>query len=153
MPSVLNLLILLMLLLLHGFFSGTETAIFSLSKIEKRRLAEKHPHLAKIVKAHWEKPRRTLVTILIGNLLVNTLATAMVALFALEHWGPEGMGIALTVFTFFLVFFGDIAPKTFAVRANEAVALAVAVPLRIFSTAIYPVRRVTRWITALTRAC
>ena len=147
MPSLLTILILFLLLLVHGFFAGTETAIFSLSKIEKRRLEERHPRLAKMVKAHWENPRRTLATILIGNLLINTLATAIVTFLALGLWGPEGMGIALAVFTFLLVLIGDIAPKTFAVRENQRFAMAAALPLQIFSVIIYPVRRLTRWIS------
>lgn len=153
MPSVVNIFFLILLLILHAFFSGTETALFSLHKIERRRLAERHPALAPWVMDHLQNPRRTLVTILIGNLLVNTLATAIVALVALQLWGAAAMGIAVAVFTLLLVFFGEILPKTLAVRANEPFALAVAIPLRFFSALVFPVRRLTRlvtdWIVAL----
>ena len=87
MPLPVTFAFLALLLVGSALFSGTETALFSLSKIEKRRLAESSPKLAKWVTFHLEHPRRTLVTILIGNLMVNTLAAAMATLLLLKTLG------------------------------------------------------------------
>ncbi len=147
MHIALSFFILAVLFLLSAFFSASETALFSLSKIEKRRIEETHPHLAHWVKSHLEHPRRTLITILIGNLLVNTLATALVTLMALDHLGARYLSPALIVFTLVLIFFAEITPKTFAVKQNETVALLSAFPLRIFSLVFYPLRMTVRFVT------
>jgi len=135
------------LLMLHALFSATETALFSLTKIEKRRLNENHPRLASWVMNHLEHPSRTLTAIIIGNLIVNILATAMVTLLALEAWGPRGAGIAIVIFTVVLVLFGEIVPKTSAVKHNEFFALVIGFPLRCFSILIAPIIYVTQVIT------
>ncbi|HLD50701.1 MAG TPA: hemolysin family protein [bacterium] len=147
MHIALSLLILAVLFLLSAFFSASETALFSLSKIEKRRVEQSHPYLSRWVKSHLEFPRRTLVTILIGNLVANTLATALVTLIVLEHMGVRYLSLILVGFTMALIFFAEIMPKTFAVKQNETVSLAVALPLRVFSLLFYPLRRTVRLIT------
>lgn len=147
MPVVLNPILLVILFLLSGFFSGSETAIFSLSKIERRRLSERHPRLASRVLYHIEHPRRTLITILIGNLLVNTLAASIATLIAFEAWGAKGVGPAMIIFTLALILFGEITPKVLAVRKNETLALFSAVVLEFFARAFYPLRRVSRMVT------
>lgn len=147
MSIALSLFILVVLFVLAAFFSASETALFSLSKIEKRRVEETHPRLSHWVKGHLEHPRRTLVTILIGNLLVNTLATALVTLIVLDHLGAQYLSLVLIAFTLFLIFFTEIVPKTFAVKQNETMALAAALPLRLFSLLFYPFRKIVRFVT------
>ncbi len=147
MHIVLSFFILAVLFFLSAFFSASETALFSLSKIEKRRVEKSHPFLSRWVKSHLESPRRTLVTILIGNLAVNTLATALVTLIVLEHLDGRYLSLILVGFTVALIFFAEIMPKTFAVKQNETVALAVSLPLRIFSILLYPLRRLVRLAT------
>lgn len=136
-------LLLVFLFMLSSLFSGTETALFSLTKIDKKRIRDEHAHLGKVVLDHLEHPRRTLTAILIGNLLVNTLAASMVTLMSLEVAGPGGAGVAVILFTIALIFLGEIIPKTLAVRHNIFFALFIAVPLRVFSFIIFPLR----WLT------
>ena len=146
MPSIIPQLVLLIILLaLSAFFSGSETAIFSLSKIEKRRLSRQHPIVWKTISALLGAPRRTLVTILIGNMIVNTMAVCLVTLVVLKLLGPEGVGWVITVFTFVLIVTSELTPKVFAVRNNEWVALLSAIPLDLFARFIYPIRWVVRW--------
>ena len=153
MPLLLSLVLLVILFLLSGFFSGTETALFSLSRIERRRLAENHPHLAKRVTFHLEHPRRALITILIGNMLVNTLASAIATLIVYETWGPRWLGLAMAGFTLALILFGEITPKVLAVRRNETLALFSGFALEVFAVFFYPIRRGARlisdWILSL----
>ncbi|MDP3919528.1 MAG: hemolysin family protein [Candidatus Omnitrophota bacterium] len=143
----LNLLIFLLLFALATFFAGAETALFSLSRIERRRLERGHPRLGGWVNDHLDNPKRTLATILIGNLVVHTLATAMVTLIAKKVVGHQGIGFSLVIFTLLLVLFGEILPKTFAVRNNEVFSLFVAIPLKIFSFLFYPFRVIARLAT------
>lgn len=147
MSLLLSLSALAFLFLLSGFFSGTETALFSLSKIERRRLTENHPHLAKRVTFHLEHPRRALITILIGNMVVNTLASAIATLIVYETWGSRWLGLAMAGFTLALILFGEITPKVLAVRKNEALALLSGLALEIFAILFYPIRRAARFIS------
>ena len=147
MNLILHLPLLILIFVFSAFFSASETALFSLSKIERRRLQERHPHMAKWAVAHLEHPRRTLLTILIGNLAVNTLGACLVTLIAYDYGGAHGISLALAVFTLLLILVAEIPPKILAVRKNEAVSLGIAVPLRVATLVVYPFRRVTRMIT------
>ncbi len=145
--QLVNFLILAALFVLSGFFAGAETAIFSLSKIERRRLSDTNPRLARWVLKHIEHPRRALATILIANLLVNTLAASFATLLALEIWGKDSLGIAMPVFTIFFIFFGDISPKMVAVTKNETIALFSAFALEIIAVLLYPLRKIMRGVS------
>src|SRR3989338_156127 len=153
MNLIFPLTLLVILFLASGFFSSAETAIFSLSRIERRRFQERHPKIAKWVLAHLNAPRRTLSTILIGNMFVNTLAAALATLLASESFGVTGLGLAMIGFTLALILFGDIIPKVLAVRQNEAIATISAFPLQICVVLITPIRFLIRlisdWVVAL----
>lgn len=142
-----HLIFLLALLLLSAFFSAAETAIFSLSKLDRRRMKETHPGLASWVFFHLDQPAQSLSTILILNLVVNVLATATVTTTSLHFFGPKMTGWAVALFTAFLIIFSEITPKVIAVRKNQWVALFSAVPLRVGSVMIFPLRKIARWVT------
>ncbi len=147
MDILFHSLVLLGLFVASAFFSATETALFSLSKMEKRRLTERHSRLVHWILHHLEHPRRTLITILIGNLLANTLSAAIVTLLALHYFGPKAVGIFMLIYTLVLIVFCEILPKVIAVRRNEQLSLAFAFPLQIFAVAIFPLRYLTRLLT------
>lgn len=135
------------LLTLSAFFSSSETALFSLSRIEKSRLLKARPRAYRWVAFHLEHPRRVLGTILLGNLFVNTLATAIATLLALKWYGPAGVAPVLGVFTLMLILFGEIFPKILAVRQNESVAIINSIPLAVFSWILTPALRLIRWVS------
>lgn len=128
-----------------AFFSGSEAALFSLSKIEKKRLSVQHPRAWRTISSLLERPRRTLITILIGNMSVNTMAIALATAIAVRWFGPSGVGWTIPVFTLILVITGELTPKIFAVRHNEWFAFVFAVPLDLFARVLFPVRRLVRW--------
>ena len=111
------------LLFLSGFFSGSETAFFSLSKLD---LGEMPP--GSRVRRLMERPERLLIAILVGNTLVNVAAASLGALAALAlsraHHYPEGLTIALEVgvVTFVILVVGEVAPKMYAMQRNVDVA-------------------------------
>jgi CBS domain containing-hemolysin-like protein len=141
MDHGLHLIFLVILFGLAAFFAATETALFSLTRIERRRLEERYPRLGKLITDLLNHPRRTLVTLLIGNNVVQILATAIVTLVALRFFGAEGVAIVIVLFTVLLIFVGEIVPKIFAVRNNESVALATAPILEVVSALLWPLRR------------
>ena len=147
MNTPLHLLVLGVLFLLSFFFSASETALFSLSKLDKRTLKEQYPHLSRWIFEHLEKPRKTLATVLIGNLFVNSLATATVTLLVLRLSGNAGLGAWMAVFTVFLIIFCEMFPKILAVRARIKVALFVSLPLKFFAALFAPFRVLMRFAT------
>lgn len=144
-PEAFRLGLLALLFLLAAFFAGTETALFSLTRIERRRLSDRHPRLGRLVTDLLTHPRRALVTLLIGNNVVHTAAAAMATLLALEYFGPKGVGGVMGLFTVALIFVAEIVPKTFAVRNNESVAVATAPLLEAAASLLFPLRRLVQW--------
>lgn len=140
-------ILLVVLLILAAFFAGSETALFSLTRIERRRLLEKHPRWGRMVDDLLIHPRRAIVTLLIGNNIVHTGAAAIATLAGLHLFGPKGVGLVAAVFTLALIFFGEIVPKIFAVRNNESLALAVAPLLEIISALLFPLRRIVEGVS------
>jgi len=144
---LLHVLILAVLLMLSGFFSGTETALFSLSSIEKKRLRRKYPQLAKLVLKHLQNPRRTLLTLLIGNIFVNTLATSIAALLVIKFWGPETLGFSMIIFVFLFIVLCEFFPKVLAARKNVLMSILVSYPLRVFDVLFTPIRVIAEFFS------
>lgn len=130
------------LLALSGFFSGSEIALFSLSTPRLRELAKGSTPSERTLARLMESPRRVLVTILLGNLVVNTLASALASAAVIRATGSAGLGVvvATVAMTFLLLVVGEIAPKTVAYRNAEAVARFVARPLLWLGRVLAPVR-------------
>jgi CBS domain containing-hemolysin-like protein len=153
LPNIVRLILigkivaLVILFVFSAFFSGSETALFSLSKLRIRRLEERKKRGIEVVKRLLEDPHRLITTILIGNMVVNiavsTIVTAIAITIATNHAIPNsvGVGVSIGVVTFLLLIFGEITPKTYAVQNAETISLLVARPLEIFSIAILPLRR------------
>ncbi|MCB9800296.1 MAG: HlyC/CorC family transporter [Candidatus Omnitrophica bacterium] len=142
-----HIIFLAVLFVAAGFFSTSETALFSMTKFDKKRLAERHPHLAPWILDHLNQPRRTLATILIGNLMASTLSTALVTILILQHFGPTYWGLGIFIYTICFIVFFEIVPKVFAVRYNTNIALLIAMPLRFFAALFFPLRKVTRMVS------
>lgn len=138
---------LVVLFLLSGFFSASETALFSLSRARVKRLDETGGLTGRTVAALLARPQRLLITILVGNMVVNTAASSIIAASITFRLGDRGVALAIALTTSLLLVFGEVTPKTLAVRHAEALARGVALPLLWFSKVIAPVRYVLRAIT------
>ena len=134
-PQLIGLLVLLGL---SGFFSGSETALFSLSRARAKRLST-GSRAQRTVTRLLHRPQRLLRTLLVGNMLVNIMVASIIASLAGRLPG-RGVGIAIALSTFLLVVFGEVTPKTIAVNHADAFARAVALPLEVFSRLIAPLR-------------
>lgn len=117
--------ILIILLFLSAFFSMSETALMSLSKIRVRHMVEEGVKGAKLVERLIEDPNKLLGAILIGNNIVNIGASSLATSIAVAKWGEGGVGIVTLGLTVIVLIFGEITPKSIAKQKSESVSLAV----------------------------
>lgn len=122
-----------LLLCFSAFFSGSETALCALSKVQVERLRGDSKKSSLAIVNFVDNPRRLFITILLGNVIVNiafsTLTAALIySMFAgtAEVAGASGIAVAVAtvLITIFLLIFGEITPKTYAIRHAEAFARA-----------------------------
>ncbi|MCK4968636.1 MAG: HlyC/CorC family transporter [Candidatus Aenigmarchaeota archaeon] len=125
---------------LSAFFSGTETALFSLSNVAARMMLKQKgkKRIARIILALKKKPRRLIVTILIGNNLANIGASVLATIYFTKLFGSKGPAITLGIVTFLTLVFAEIIPKSTAALAPRKMALYLAKPIRIFMYLIWP---------------
>jgi CBS domain containing-hemolysin-like protein len=124
-----QIVVLFVLLLLSGFFSSAETALFSISKAKAIHLAKQKGPTNKLIKKMKADPHRLLSTILIGNNLVNVGASAIATAITIDLFESNAVGIATGVMTFLILIFGEIFPKSIATRNNILIARLVIIPL------------------------
>ncbi len=142
-------LLLFCLLGLSGLFSASEMCLFSLSHIHLKRIRDRHPHRHALIVSLLDNPRRTLITILIGNTLVNVAASAVATSLAIDFFGEMGLGISIGLMTLLLLIIGEINPKMVAMRNIEELSPLVAPVIEAVAVLTLPLRRLTRGITDL----
>ncbi len=136
-----SIILLVFLLGCSAFFSGSETAIFSLNPIQIRHLEKEGISPASIVANLLNHPSKLLVTILIGNEVVNIFASSTAASLCVRLFGERvGSAVATVGMTFLLLIFGEVTPKTFAVQNPQKYAFFAGHPLLLFSKLIFPFR-------------
>ena len=126
-----QIVLLVILLAMSGFFSMSETALMALSKIRIRHMVEDGVKGAKLVEKLSEDPSRLLGAILIGNNIVNIGASALATSVAVKAIGESGVGLVTVIMTILVLIFGEITPKSIAKQNSEKVALAVSKPINI----------------------
>lgn len=145
-----QVVLLFILLLLSGFFSSAETALFSISKTKALHLAKKKTKSLLLIKRMKDDPHRLLSTILIGNNLVNVGAAALATSVTINMFPNHAVGIATGIMTFLILVFGEVIPKSFATRNNILIARMVIYPIYWFSILCYPVIIFLNFIPKLT---
>ena len=137
-----QLLLMGALLVASGLFSGTETAIFSLSRAQLQRLSRRGA-VGRLVVSLLRRPGSVLNTLLLGNMLVNVAyaSVAAVGLLDLGRYGLAPWAVALAALAPLaaLVLLGEVSPKMLALVAGERWALAMATPLALLERACRPV--------------
>jgi len=134
-----SLIILVVLIVLSGIFSSSEIAFFSISQAKLQALVEQKVKGAKSILKLKENSDYLLVTILIGNNIVNISASAIATLLATEVFGSSGAGIAVGVMTVLILIFGEITPKSFATRQAVSIARIMVFPLQFFQFILFPI--------------
>jgi putative hemolysin len=133
-----EIFILIILLILSGFFSGIETALISTNMIKTRSLVKQKRKNANTLLKLKQNPSRLIITLLIGNNLVNIGAASLATFIAINLFGSSGVGIATGIMTFLILIFGEITPKTFAAQNATRISLMVAKPVIILSYILFP---------------
>ena len=145
---------LVVLLMLSGVFSGSETALVALSMGRMEALLKEGRIGSAALYRLKKDPSQMLTTILIGNNLVNIGASALATVIATREFGNAGPGIAVGLLTLFILVFGEITPKSLATRYPERISLFIAMPLLTFMRLIYPLvwmfGKLTTWVYQLT---
>ncbi|WP_106404252.1 HlyC/CorC family transporter [Clostridium nigeriense] len=126
-----QIILLVILLIMSGFFSMSETALMALSKIRIRHMVDEGVRGAKLVEKLSEDPSRLLGAILIGNNIVNIGASALATSIAVKAIGESGVGLVTIIMTVLVLIFGEITPKSIAKQNSEKVALKVSKPINI----------------------
>ena len=146
-----QIILLIALVLLSGFFSSAETALFSISKVKARHIAKTRGKTDRLIKKMKEDPHKLLSTILIGNNLVNVAASAMATALAIKLVANHAVGIATGVMTLTILIFGEIFPKSLATRNNILIARLVIIPLYWLSLLFSPLILILNFIPQITR--
>ena len=118
----------LVLLVFSAFFSGSETALTASSRARMHQLEQNGSARARKVNQLFASRNRLIGAILIGNNLVNILASSLATSLFLAVFGPSGVVWATLVMTVLVVIFAEILPKTYSINHPDRAALAV-VPL------------------------
>jgi CBS domain containing-hemolysin-like protein len=145
-----QLVVLIVLLLLSGFFSSAETALFSISRAKARHIAKEKGLTNALIKKMKDDPHRLLSTILIGNNLVNVGAAALATSMMIQLVASNAVGIATGVMTALILVFGEIIPKSVATRNNVLIARLVILPLYWLSIFFIPIIYLLNFIPRLT---
>jgi len=131
--------LLILLLLLSGCFSATETALFCLDRIERRRIRGGKSKRSKLIDSMLQRPRQLLSTILFGNTLINVATSATAALLFAKLIPTHQLSAAIIIDSLLVLFIGEIIPKTIAVSQARPLSLAAIMPLHVFSKISRPV--------------
>lgn len=142
-------LLLIGLILASGLFSGSEIALFSTSRARARGMLEDGRRGAAALLKLKQDPERLLVTLLIGNNVVNIAAASVATYAATRAFGSAGVGIATGVMTLLILFFGEIVPKSFAARNAERIALTLAPFFLVLGVLLKPLSGPFVWLTHL----
>ena len=145
--------IILLLLILSGFFSGSETALTAASRGKLRAQADKGASGAIRALKITEDNERLIGSVLLGNNLVNILAASMATALFTRLFGESGVALATLVMTLLVLVFAEVLPKTYAITNAETAAALVSRPISIvvliFSPVVTAVRYFVRGVLRL----
>lgn len=146
---IISILIIFLLLLISGFFSGSETGLTGASRAKIYKLKnEGNRKAAKVLKLREDK-ENLIGAILFGNNVVNILATSISAGVMIELFGEDGVLYATAIMTALVLIFAEVLPKTYAIQNSEKVALTVS-PIFIYLVRLLsPITRFVQFLVNL----
>lgn len=138
--------VIVLMLVLSAFFSGSETALTAASRPRLHHLERSGNVRARMVNRLRRNRERLLGSILIGNNLVNILASVLATRVLIELTGEAGVVYATIIMTVLVVLFSEVMPKTYAIAHADRMALAVAPTVRLMVTLFSPFSRAVVFI-------
>ncbi|MDX9800774.1 MAG: hemolysin family protein [Spirochaetia bacterium] len=154
-----QIILIVSLLLLSGFFSSSETAFTSLSTLQIETLADKKGSRGKLVKKLLKNPEKLLTAILTGNNLVNISLSVISTRFTIELLGNAFIGFMTGFLTLAILIFGEVIPKNLALLHNEGISVFAAPIINTFLIIFSPIiwfitlisSSITRYLSPQTR--
>ena len=140
-----KLILLVISFFLSAFFSGSEVSLFSIDRKKIKDNLISHPLTMRYLSQLLDHPRRLLVTILIGNTVVNVAASIIAVSFAIDYSSHSNLSlnilltIQIILLTFLMVIFGELVPKVWASKRPISFAKFIAVPLYWISVILFPI--------------
>ena len=138
------------LLLLSGFFSGSETALTAASRSRLHNWEKEGNKRAGIVNKIRERKDRMIGALLLGNNLVNILASALATSFLIKTVGEAGVVYATLIMTVLVLIFAEVLPKTYALTHADKMSVAIAPVIRFIIWLFYPIAAMVNWVVRLT---
>jgi len=133
-----EIITLIVLIVLSAIFSGSETALVSLTPSKVDELVAKKVRNSRILRKLKADPHKLLITVLIGNNIVNIGASAYAAVLFTRIFDSGGVGISTGVMTFLILIFGEITPKAYAHQHASGWSLFIAKPIRLLQIGLFP---------------
>ncbi len=124
----------------YSFFAAAETSLFSLSPLARLKLKHNHPRAGQRIDRLLSRPQRLLTSIIIGNEVAIIISTVLATSISLSIWGDQGKWVAVLVMAPALLLFGEIIPKSLALRHPEWWARQIAPPLNAILPVLTPFR-------------
>ncbi|MBA8881550.1 HlyC/CorC family transporter [Phyllobacterium myrsinacearum] len=138
--------IIFLLILMSGLFSGSETALTAVSRARMHRLSKRGDDRATVVEGLIEKRDRLIGVMLIGNNLINILASSLTTSMLLNLFGQAGVAYATAIMTVLLVIFAEVLPKSWAISSPDRNALALVRFAQIAVMIFGPLSDLVNWI-------
>ena len=142
----------LLLLVLSAFFSGSETALTAASRGKLQNQAEKGNRGAQLALDVTEDNERLIGSVLLGNNIVNILATSLATALLTKVFGQNGVAVATLVMTLLVLVFAEVLPKTYAITNAESAASRVAGIILVVIKVFSPIVSAVRWLVRLVLA-
>ncbi|MGN6515318.1 MAG: HlyC/CorC family transporter [Rhizomicrobium sp.] len=138
--------IILLLLIVSGFFSGSETALTAVSRARMHQLEKDGSRSARDVNLLVSDRERVIGAILLGNTFLNILASSFATWFLEGQFGERAVAIATAVMTILILMFAEVLPKTLAIARTDRFALTVAQPMRVVVGVLAPIVGAVQWL-------
>lgn len=148
-----QIIILIVSIMFSAFFSMSETALMTLSKIRIRAMIDENVKNAKLLQEVTSDPHKLLSAILIGNNIVNILASSIATALTMAlcnelGFNPDnGIAFSTALMTVFILIFGEITPKSFAAQNAEKISVVVVKPIRFFIFVFTPFIHILGFVT------
>ena len=139
MDNTTTFVLMIVLIIVSGIFSGSEIALVTLTKAKIKAMIDNNEPNALVIEKLKSNPNRLLITILIGNNLVNISASVLATIWATEVFGAQSLGIVTGVLTFLVLIFGEIFPKTVAQHNAKRFSIIVSRPLLYLERLLLPI--------------
>jgi Mg2+/Co2+ transporter CorB len=136
----------IVLLIISGFFSGSETALTAVSRGRMHQLEKEGSSNARRINKMVEDRERLIGALLLGNTFVNILASSIATEVLSVRYGPTAVAITTAVMTVVILIFAEVLPKTLAIARTDKFALVVATPVSVVVAVLAPIVHTVQWI-------